>query len=36
MVKSVSFKDHTGRMGGHIKMMFSSMIHHNIKVLLLY
>ena len=35
MVKHMRLKDHTGRVGGHIKMMFSRMIHHSIKVLLL-
>ena len=34
----MSLKDHTGREGGRIKMMFSGMhmIHYSIKVLLLY
>ena len=37
-VKYTSLKDHTdmkGRVGRHIKMIFSRMIHHNIKVLVL-
>ena len=33
MVKDVSLKTHIGRVGRCIKMTFSRMIHHNIKVL---
>ena len=36
VVKSLSLKDHIGRVGGHIKKISSRMIHHNIKVLVLY
>ena len=36
MVRGTSLKDHTGRVGKHIEMIFSRMIYHNIKVLLLY
>ena len=32
-VKGASLKDHIGRVRGHIKMIFSRMIHHSIKVL---
>ena len=35
MVKDVSLKGHIGRVGRHIKMIFSKMFHHNIKVLVL-
>ena len=33
MVKGTSLKDHIRRVGGRIKMIFSRMIQHNIKVL---
>ena len=33
MVKDVSLKDQIGKMRRHIKMIFSRMIHHSIKVL---
>ena len=36
VVKGASLKDHIGRVGRHIKMIFSRMIHHSIKVLVLY
>ena len=36
MVRSMSLKDHMGRVQKRIKMIFSRMIYHNIKVLLLY
>ena len=35
MVRGASLKDHMGRVGKHIEMIFSRMIYHNIKVLLL-
>ena len=35
VVKDVSLKGHIGRVGRHIKMIFSKMFHHNIKVLVL-
>ena len=36
MVRSTSLKDHMGRVQKRIEMIFSRMIYHNIKVLLLY
>ena len=30
MIKGVSLKDHIGRVGRRIKMIFSRMIHHSI------
>ena len=36
MVRGTSWKDHIGRMGKRIEMIFSRMIYYNIKVLLLY
>ena len=36
MVRGTSLKDHMGRVGKRIEMIFSRMIYHNIKVLLLY
>ena len=36
MVRGTSLKDHIGRAGKRIEMIFSRMIYHNIKVLLLY
>ena len=35
VVKDASLKDHIGRVGRHITMIFSRMILHNIKVLVL-
>ena len=35
MVKGVNLKDHIRRVGRCIKMIFSRMIHHSIKALLL-
>ena len=35
-VKGLSLKDHIRRVGTRIKMIFSRMIHHSIKVLLLH
>ena len=34
-VKDVSLKDHIGRVERHIKTIFSRMIHHRIKVLVI-
>ena len=34
-VKGTSLKDHIRRVERHIKMMFSRMIHHSIKVLVI-
>ena len=36
VVTGASLKDHIGRGGRHIKMIFSRMTHHNTKVLVLY
>ena len=36
MVRGMSLKDHMGRVGKRIKMIFSRIIYHNIKALLLY
>ena len=36
VVTGVSLKDHIGRVGGQIKMIFSRMIQYNIKVLVQY
>ena len=36
VVNDVSLKDLIGRVGGPIKMIFSRMIHHSIKVLVVY
>ena len=36
MVRGTSLKDHMERVGKRIEIIFSRMIHHNIKVLLLY
>ena len=36
VVKGASLKCHIGRVGGHIKMIFSGLIHHNINILVLY
>ena len=36
MVRGTSWKDHIGRVGKRIEMIFSRMIYYNIKVLLLY
>ena len=36
MVRGTSLKDHIGRVGKCIEIIFSRMIYHNIKVLLLY
>ena len=36
MVRGTSLKDHMERVGKHIEIIFSRMIYHNIKVLLLY
>ena len=35
MVKDAILKDHRGRVGRCIKMIFSKIIYHNIKVLVL-
>ena len=35
-VKGTSLKDHIRRVGRRIKMIFSRMIHHSIKVLVVY
>ena len=35
VVKDASLKDHIGREGRHIKMIFSRMIHHSTEVLVL-
>ena len=35
-VKCVSLKNHVGSVERRIKMIFSRMIHHSIKVLVLY
>ena len=32
VVKDASLKDHIGRVGRRIKMLFSRMIHHSIEV----
>ena len=34
VVKDVSLKDHIGRVRGRFKMIFSRMMHHNIKLVL--
>ena len=36
VVRGTSWKDHIGRVGKGIEMIFSRMIYYNIKVLLLY
>ena len=36
MVRGTSLKDHIGRVRKRNEMIFSRMIYHNIKVLLLY
>ena len=36
IVRDTSLKDHMERVGKRIEMIFSRMIYHNIKVLLLY